>query len=253
MPTQFVKSMIVFCLVLILLPATTMSAAPVIKDVALAKVIRTTLKISSKKEVKTSDLKKLKSLYAEDTKNKISNLQGLEHAVNLVDLIMPGHKIKNITSLSKLKKLEFLVFEGNQISDLSPLSGLSNLESLLISGNQIKNLTPLKNLHKLTSLLASGNQVADLSPLQKINLEWIIMDGNKIQDLSPLKNHPTLEYLYVEDNLIQDIAVLDTIPHLIEVSLAGNPLNEQAEQVIKKLEKKGIIVSLEYDDEAETK
>ncbi|HBU83659.1 MAG TPA: hypothetical protein DEF35_18760 [Paenibacillus sp.] len=249
MPTQFVKRLIVFCLVLVLLPATTMSAAPVIKDAALAKVIRTTLKISSKKEVKTSDLKKLKSIYAEDNKNKISNLQGLENAVNLVELILPGHNIKNITSLSKLKKMEFLVLEGNQIKDLTPLTGLSNLESLLISGNQIKNLTPLKNSHKLTSLLASDNQIADLSPLQKLNLEWIIMDKNKIQDLTPLKNHRTLEYLYVEDNLIQDIAVLETIPHLVEVSLAGNPLNEQAEQVIQNLEKKGVIVSLEKDEE----
>jgi internalin A len=249
MPTSFVKRLIVFCLVLVLLPATAMSAAPVIKDVALTKVIRTTLKISSKKEVKLSDLKKLKSIYAEDTKNKNSNLQGLENAVNLVDLILPGHNIKNITPLSKLKKIEFLVLEGNQIKDLSPLSGLSRLESLLISGNQIKNLAPLKNLHKLTSLLASGNQVADLGPLQKLNVEWIIMNDNKIQDLTPLKNHPTLEYLYVEDNLIQDIEVLETIPHLTEVSLAGNPLNEQAEQVVKNLEKKGIIVSLEKEDE----
>jgi len=53
----------------------------------------------------------------------------------------------------------------------------------------------------------------------------------------------------VEDNLIQDIAVLETIPHLIEVSLAGNPLNEQAQQVVENLEKKGVIVSLEKEDE----
>ncbi|QOS81883.1 leucine-rich repeat domain-containing protein [Paenibacillus sp. JNUCC31] len=249
MPTQFVKNMIVFCLVLVLLPTTTMLAAPAIKDVAIAKVIRATLKISPKKEVKTSDLKKLKSLYAEDNKNMISNLQGLENAVNLVDLILPGHNIKNITPLSKLKKLEFLVVDGNQIADLSPLSGLSNLQSLLISGNKIKSLTPLKNLHKLTSLLASDNQVTDLKPLRKLKLEWIILSGNQIQDLTPLKNHPTLEYLYVDDNLIQDIAVLETIPHLIEVSLAGNPLNEQAQQVVKNLEKKGVIVSLEKEDE----
>ncbi|WP_440114869.1 leucine-rich repeat domain-containing protein [Paenibacillus sp. QZ-Y1] len=248
MPTPFVKKLIVFFLVLVLVPTTIISAAPVIKDAALAKVIRGTLKISAKKEVKTSDLRKLKSLYAEDTQKRISNLQGLENAVNLVDLMLPSQNIKNITPLRKLTKLTFLVLEGNQITDLSPLSGLTNLNSLLIDGNQIKSLTPLKNLHKLTSLLASNNQVTDLKPLQKLKLEWMIMSGNKIRDLTPLKNHPTLQYLYLDSNLIQDIAVLETIPHLQEVSLADNPLNEHAEQVVKKLEKKGVMVSLENDE-----
>lgn len=114
--------------------------------------------------------------------------------------------------------------------------------------NKIKSLAPLKNMPKLRSLLASGNQVTDLSPLQKLKLEWVIMNDNKIQDLTPLKNHPTLEYLYVEDNLIKDIAVLDTIPHLTEVYLANNPLNDRAEQVVEQLEKKGVVVSLVSDD-----
>lgn len=74
------------------------------------------------------------------------------------------------------------------------------------------------------------------------------MNDNKIQDLTPLKNHPTLEYLYVEDNLIEDIAVLETIPHLTEVYLANNPLNERSEQVVKNLEKKGVVVSMVSDE-----
>lgn len=108
-------------------------------------------------------------------------------------------------------------------------------------------------MHKLTSLLASGNQVTDLIPLQKLKLEWVIMNDNKIQDLTPLKNHPTLEYLYVENNLIEDISVLETIPHLTEVYLANNPLNDRAEQVVKKLEKKGVLVSLVSDEADQAK
>ncbi|WP_179198384.1 hypothetical protein [Paenibacillus amylolyticus] len=38
--------------------------------------------------------------------------------------------------------------------------------------------------------------------------------------------------------------MLETIPHLTEVYLANNPLNDRAEQVVKKLEKKGVLVSL---------
>lgn len=251
MPTQLVKKIIVFCLVLVFISASTVWAASVITDPALAKAIRAELKLSPSKELKASDLKKLESLYPMDVKNKITRLQGLEYAVNMQNLFLPGQNIKDITAIGKLKKLTFLALEGNQITNLSPLSGLRSLQKLVVDGNKIKSLEPLKNLRKLTDLLAGNNQVADLSPIQKLKLEWIILSGNKIQDLTPLKNHPTLEYLYLDDNFIRDIEVLETIPNLREVSLANNPLNEQASQVIRKLENNGVTVDLGNKDETQ--
>ncbi|QWU16213.1 internalin A [Paenibacillus sophorae] len=245
MPTKLVKNIIMICLVLVLLPATSIWAASVITDPALAKVIRAELKLPANKELKAVDLKKLKSLYARESKFKITSLQGLEYAVNIQSLVLPSQKIRNITPLSKLKKLTYLNVDGNQITDLSPLSRLSTLQTLVVDDNKIKSLVPLKNLNKLTYLIASKNQVKDLSPIQKLKLEWLLLSGNKIQDLTPLKNHPTLEHLYLDDNLIRDIAVLETMPQLKEVSLANNPLNEQAEQVIQQLENNDVIVSLE--------
>lgn len=244
MPAKLMKNIIVICLVLVFLPATSIWAASVITDPALAKAVRAELELPAKKELKAVDLKKLESLYPSESKAKITSLQGLEYAVNMESLFLPGQKIKNINPLSRLKKLTFLAVE-NQITDLSPISGLSSLEKLVVDGNKIKSLVPLKNLNKLTDLLASNNQVEDLSPIKKLKLEWLLLSGNKIQDLTPLKNHPTLEHLYLDDNLIQDIEVLETLPQLQEVSLANNPLNEQAEQVIQELENNGVIVNLE--------
>ncbi|MDT3425298.1 hypothetical protein J2Z22_000814 [Paenibacillus forsythiae] len=248
MPNQLVKNIIVFCLVLVFLPASSIRAASVITDPALAKAIRAELKLSANKELGAGDLQKLKSLYPMDVQDKITDLQGLEYAVNMQSLFLPGQHIKNITALGKLNKLTSLAVEGNQITDLSPLSGLSSLQKLVVDDNKIKSLIPLKNLHKLTDLLASNNQVADISPIQKLKLEWIMLSGNKIQDLTPLKNHPTLEHLYLDGNLIRDIEVLETIPNLREVSLANNPLNEQARQVVKQLESNGVIVDLGNND-----
>ena len=182
MHNQIIKKLIVLCLVFVLLPATSvLAASSLIKDPVLAKVIRADLKMSAKKEIKAADLKRLKSLYAMELKSKISNLQGLEHAVNMTDLFLPGQNIKNIKPLNKLKKLTFLAIEGNQIADISPLLGLTNLQNLVMDDNKIKSLAPLKNMHKLTSLLASGNQVTDLSPLQKLKLEWVIMNVIKFR------------------------------------------------------------------------
>ncbi|PAD30115.1 hypothetical protein CHH60_18520, partial [Paenibacillus sp. 7523-1] len=120
MPNPFVKSLIVLCLMFLVIPTTTILAAPLVKDPVLAQVIRTDLKLSGKKELKASHLKKLKSLYAMDAGRKISSLQGLEYAVNVVELVLPGHKIKNIKPLSKLTKINLLALDGNQITDLSP-------------------------------------------------------------------------------------------------------------------------------------
>ncbi|MNC65368.1 hypothetical protein D3C75_1156510 [compost metagenome] len=55
MSAKSVKNIIVFCLVLVLLPATSAWAASVITDPILAKAIRQELKLPANKEVKTGD------------------------------------------------------------------------------------------------------------------------------------------------------------------------------------------------------
>ncbi|WP_276353185.1 stalk domain-containing protein [Cohnella caldifontis] len=241
--TSRLKRVLAFILLLAFLPATAVWANSVITDPALAAAIRLELGLASGKELKASDLQQLDSLFPPESKNKITQLQGLEYAVNLQNLFLPGQSVRNIKPLAKLKNLTFLALDGNQVADLSPLSGLTALEKLVIDGNQVKSLEPLSKLPNLTDLLAGSNQIADIGPLRDLKLEWAVLDGNRIQDLSPLENHPTLEYLYVENNLIQDIGVLESIPNLIEVSVAGNPLNAQASQVISRLKNKGVAVT----------
>lgn len=58
MPNPFVKRLIVFCLMLLILPTSTTLAASVVKDPVLTQIIRTELKLSGKNELKATDLKK---------------------------------------------------------------------------------------------------------------------------------------------------------------------------------------------------
>ncbi|WP_123041442.1 stalk domain-containing protein [Cohnella candidum] len=240
MSASFFKKIAVFCMALLFIPMSSAWAASVIADPTLAKAVRAELRLPSGKTLTPSVLKKLESLYPEESKAKITRLQGLENAVNMQSLFLPGQNIKDLSPIAKLKKLTFLALDGNQIADLSPLSGLRSLEKLVVAGNKIKSLTPLQHLNKLTDLLASNNQVTDLSPVKNMKLQWLLLEGNKIQDLTPLKNHPTLEYLYLDNNLIQDIKVLETIPNLREVSLPDNPLNEESLKVLVDLRNKGV-------------
>ena len=252
MSAKFVKKLVVLCFALAFVPASYAWAASVIHDPVLAKAIRAELHLSSDIELQAGDLAKLESLYPKNGTDKIADLRGLEYAVNMDSLFLPGQQLNDISALGKLNKLTFLALDGNRITDLSPLSGLTSLEKLVVDGNQIKSLEPLRNLRSLTDLLAGNNQVADLSPIRNLRLEWLIMDGNRIQDLTPLQNHPTLAYLYLDNNLIRNIEALETIPNLLEVSLANNPLNEQAGEVVKKLQSKGVTVNLGKQQETQT-
>ena len=96
---------------------------------------------------------------------KISDLTGLEYAINLEFLLLPQNRIQDIRPLANLTKLTFLDLGGNAISDISPLAGLVNLEVLGLWSNQIVDISPLAGLVNLKDLALENNQISDASPL----------------------------------------------------------------------------------------
>ena len=117
----------------------------------------------------------------------VSNLVGLEYAVNLTDLRIGG----------------------NNISDLRPLSQLANLNTLDVFGNIIEDITPLQGLTNLRSLALAHNLITDISPLSKlINLNHLTIQDNQVSDISALANLLNLNILCVMENLITDITPL---------------------------------------------
>src|SRR3990172_3560114 len=72
-----------------------------------------------------SDMSGLTSLNA--SSHKITDLTGLDYAINLCTLQLAHNQISNIQALAGLGNLQRLVLNNNQISDLSPVSGLIRL------------------------------------------------------------------------------------------------------------------------------
>ena len=97
------------------------------------------------------DMKKLTGTFRAANKS-IMDLTGLEFAVNLKTLFLPGNKISDISPLENLAKLKALVLSENPISDISPLENLANLKTLVLSENQISDIAPLRNLKRLETL-----------------------------------------------------------------------------------------------------
>ena len=194
-----------------------------IPDANLATVVRETLGLAPGDAVTQLDMLRLRHLEA--SVRQITDLTGLENAVNL-------------TSLS---------LGGNQIRDITPLAGSTILEVLELNGNSISNLSPLAVMPNLTFLALDGNAVADLSPLAGLTvLDYLELSNNSISDLSPLAGLTDLEYLNLNGNAVADLSPLASLTHLGRLELSGNPLSDRSiNTYIPFLHSRGVTVRYE--------
>ena len=121
------------------------SKVVMIPDPHLASIIRETLSLNTEEAITQLDMLKLTGLNA--TNQRISNLTGLEHAVNLIRLYL----------------------SRNRINDIAPLAGLTNLTTLELADNQIRDIQPLSKLRKINVLTLGRNPIQDTSVLQTLN------------------------------------------------------------------------------------
>ena len=183
-----------------------------IPDEVLEGVIRDALGKGSG-DLTCSDLAGLVELLSDN--DGISNLEGLQYAVNLETLLLSnrtddpnGNNVTDLTPLRNLTKLDRLDIEGNGLSSLAGLQGL-NLTQIDAADNNIEDLSPLSNLTQLNRLLLDNNNISDLAPLSGLsNLETLFLFGNQIGDLSPLATLENLASINLGQNKLTDIQPL---------------------------------------------
>ena len=160
-------------------------------DLNLRSAIEQTLNIAPGTAITPATMAKLRIIVADE--QEISDLRGLEFAINL----------------------ERIEFRRNAISDLSPLRNLTRLNNIKLRGNQITDITPLANLTRVDWLGLEQNQIADLSPLRKLTkLQGVGISGNPVTDLSPLKELTSLEQIDAWRTPVSDFSVLASLPKL---------------------------------------
>ena len=159
----------------------------------------------------------------------ISDLTGLEYAINAAHFVLPRNRISDLSPLTHLKNLSVLSLNDNQFSDLSPLAGLINLQHLAICCNpEIEGLSPLAGLKNLQYIaLVGSNKILDLSPLAgHTNLKEIVIWGSPISDISFLADLMQLERLDICGADTPDISVLTKLTGLKELYLASNGISD---------------------------
>lgn len=230
-----------------LLPSAEVISIPV---PILASLIRREIGLASRDPITQLDMLRLQGLEA--VGRQITDLTGLEHAINLRALNLLGNKISDITPLLKLPKLERLSIGDNPIRDLTTFKDLTNLRELSLGGNSITDITFLPSLKKLEALGVNSSPISNISPvweltqlrqLQLVNLKTKIRDfspltkftalellnlrGNQIKDITFLTGLTNLRWLFLSNNQISDVSPLSELVNLEELHLAGNPIKNR--------------------------
>ena len=186
------------------------------------------------------------------TGNAISNLAPLAGS-SLRLLFLDGNDIEDVGALAGLSWLRALTLSGNEITDVAPLADLGGLTYLALDGNSLTDIpalpASLRHLHladndlsditalstlRLDELRLSGNAVASLEPLVGQPLRYLHLNRNRVADLAPL-NIASLVELHAKDNAVRDLSPLVDGEALRVVDVRGNPLPEDAMDVLESL------------------
>jgi internalin A len=155
----------------------------------------------------------------------VSNLEGMQHCVDLTELYLWDNQIVSISALAGLTDLTGLALGINRIVNISSLSSLTNLTWLNLWDNQILDISPLSSLINLTWLGLGNNQIVDISPLSSLtSLTWLYMRYNQIVDISPLSSLTSLTWLGLGYNQIIGISALSGLANLMELRLFDNQI-----------------------------
>ena len=208
-------------------------ASVYIPDPNLRAAIEEALGKASGDTITAEDMTKLTRLdvrnSAEPRKENISNLTGLEFAINLNFLHIGGNSVSDLSPLAGLIKLDFLDAQGNLISDISPLKGLTRLKGLILTGNLISDISPLIGLTNLEELRANKNLISDFSPLTKLTtLKGVWISGESLSDLSLLAGLINLEGVNAWDTSIEDISPLAGLTKLRWLDFGRAPISDLA-------------------------
>ena len=198
--------------------------------------------------ITAADMARLERIEADDA--GISDLRGLEAAINLERIEFRRNSISDLSPLKGLTRLDNIKLRDNKITDVSPLAGLTNVNWLGLEDNEITNLAPLKGLIKLNGIGISGNPISNVSPLAGLlsldgidawrtsisdfsalaklpRLRWITFgDDNAISALPSLKGLKSLRRLIIHDSSITNISGVAELTQLEWLELINNQISD---------------------------
>lgn len=151
----------------------------------------------------------------------VSDLTGLQYAVNLRSLDLRENAITSVEALSGMTNLTTLNLSMNKIGDISSLSALKNLTELDVHDNhRVSDISSLSGMTKMRSLTLRHNTIRDISALSGMSdLRSLDLFENRVSDISPLTGLTSLSYVDLRSNPLSGDACTTYIGQI----LANNP------------------------------
>lgn len=214
-------------------------------------------------EKRSAGLRTIELRQLDLSNSKLRSLENMftnEQFPKLLELSLKSNLFTNFSMFSFMPMLAKLDLSNNKIDSFlsgnKALISLPNLEILNISNNIFTNFAGLQfaNLRNLRILNASQNIIAktdfieclcsirelDLSfnkirsfdrKLELPNIRMVNFDGNGLKNLNFLENLIWLQAIKASGNRISEMIDIDkvhSLPSLLELMLAGNPLERKA-------------------------
>lgn len=176
-------------------------------------------------ELSKNEMQNITYLYIDN--KGITDLTGLEHAINLENLSLDNNNITDISALANLRALKYLTIIDTDISDISALKNLTSLESLWLTNNNITDISPIANLYNLEYLRADDNKISNISCLKNLkNIKYLFLSDNNIADISVISNLNNIVTLDMSYNNIKDIIAIANLPKLIDIYFSNNQITD---------------------------
>lgn len=202
-----------------------------IKDAALKGYLLQQKNFGDDGYVSYDELKQLTSIDIREnmmrTANYVSDLSGLEYAINLSRLTIFDTRVTDLTPISNLKQLTLLDIEGNGITDLAALSNMKQLINLYIGESKVTDLSPLCKLTQLANLSINNLDVEDISYLKNlVNLTSLDLSNTKISDCSAIANMDKLKQLTISDSNVSNLSFAKNLKNLVDLRADNTKISD---------------------------
>lgn len=199
-----------------------------VPDINLKRVINKYFSRSSDSHISKFDLERIDDVVYCDVSFPgyyISNLNGLQYAINLKNISIEDQLITNIHPISNLTNIKSLFFNNNYITNVPDLSKMTNLSSLHLNHNHIKDVYGLTTAKKIETLKICNNNISDLTPLSILKNLKDLQATNQVVNIKDV--YTSIESYSLDISFLKDIN--GDVPSNIEPSHSGiyNPLNNE--------------------------
>ena len=152
----------------------------------------------------------------------ISDLTGLEFAVNLEGLWLGDTHVSDLSPIAGLTNLIILDLWGAPVADISPLANLTKLEELRHTHDKISDISPVAALTNLRDLTFYNTDTSDISAVSNLTkLVRLRIRHSPVEDITPLAGLVNLEELNLHDCLIADTSPLANLTKLRRLTIDG--------------------------------